>query len=671
MKRYMKQPQQQEAAYNPWATPTIPDGAKVGIYARQSTINQVKFNTTATEMQTDELIAMTKRMGVCEDDVILFIENKRDDGTIKHASGRLRIDQREGLRSLVQRIEAGEIKAVVVFLEDRLFRDETQIQVNTFILICQEYNVLVITPFMTYDFRNPYHVKQFRWKCEQAADFLREYVKERLHGARARAASQGRYDGRGLAVGYIIDRREKIGGLPNPAYKKLIVYEPHAEVVRWIFTRYIALGGNARKLYKELLAIPVLFPAFAKDVDVRNAARLALKKVAGGYHLSYNGLLGLLTNIVYLGWWLHHGEIVQDNHSAIVEEAVFWYAFNRLSDFTPDGEENKREKPKARYTRLDTPEAPALLKEIITTNEQKKAVYCGYRWADWYYYITFRDSASEAIAEKYSVLVDHVDQAFIAKLVAHMRNTTEFEHFRTLVTRLKKEAEQEKEDVHTQIARLERRMQATLVSLTEDPDLPSATRKALNHIYAELEAQRNAVVQPVPAPPPARQVSDLLAYHDLLARLEAEYGYLDFADTKLLAQATTRSVTLDGLSPHCALLTIQWRTPVWGTDMAILWRPYGHTPHWKEWEIDLVRRHYTTMPQEELLALLPHRSWHSIHHKAEKLGIARPGHLPRTTCNTHVCVADIAVMERYGLPTEAFPSDKEIMWVSLPVRLAG
>src|SRR6266571_1199961 len=228
MKRYQKH-EQPEEQYNPWETPTIPKDAKVGIYGRQSTINQVKHNIGAGDMQIEQLITLAKRMGAVDDaDLILYIENKRADGTVKHASGRLRIDQREGLSALVERIETDEVKAVVVFLEDRLFRDETQIEVNKFILICQEHNCLVITPHMTYDFRNPYHVKQFRWKCEQAADFLRDYIRDRLQLKREQFALKGLYDGRSVPAGFIVDRRETISGLPNPTYKKYIVYEPHA-----------------------------------------------------------------------------------------------------------------------------------------------------------------------------------------------------------------------------------------------------------------------------------------------------------------------------------------------------------------------------------------------------------------------------------------------------------
>src|SRR5205807_3109856 len=120
---------------------------------------------------------------------------------------------------------------VIVFMEDRLFRDETQIEVNKFILLCQEHNTLVITPFMTYDFQNRYHVKQFRWKCEQAADFLRDYVKDRLQSAKEYRGSQGKYDGRAVTVGFIVDRREYIDGKQNPQYMKFMVYPPHAAVI--------------------------------------------------------------------------------------------------------------------------------------------------------------------------------------------------------------------------------------------------------------------------------------------------------------------------------------------------------------------------------------------------------------------------------------------------------
>ncbi len=666
MKRYQKHQQNQEE-YNPWETPTISKSAKVGIYGRQSTINQVKHNIGAGDMQIEQLITLAKRMGAVDDaDLILYIENKRADGTIKNASGRLRIDQREGLSALVERIESDEIKAVIVFLEDRLFRDETQIEANKFILICQEHNCLVITPHMTYDFRNPYHRKQFRWKCEQAADFLRDYVKARLLDKKEQFAMRGLYDGRSIPPGYIIDRRATIEGVENPSYKKFTDYQPHRERVLDIFKQFALAGGKAKKLYTELKKIPVLFPDFDPGVDPRTVSRLALTKVPGGYHISFNGLQQLLTNVTYIGWWTYKGRIIKNNHPAIVPEDLFWYAFNRLSDVTPEGEERERERYRPRYQRQHKPEAPALLKEIIQTNDTRKSVYVGQRFTDWYYLVMWKDTHKADVPELYSVLIEHVDEAFKTALLKHMHNTEDFEAFRTLASTMRKEAEEKRGNTTTELARIERRMQATLASLTTDTDLPTVTRTALNQIYAELYQQREVLVNP-PQKEAQEQLTDLLSYHDLLERLSHEEALARvLEDMQLLAQATTKRVMLDGMSPHFLLLTTSWRTPLWGTDTALLWRPKGRAPFWTDGEIELLGEHYPTMPQSELMQLLPRRSWQSIVEKAHKLGVTRKGSFERSTGDTTLSWEDIQVMQHYGISLEELSSDNQIIWLGHP-----
>jgi DNA invertase Pin-like site-specific DNA recombinase len=660
MKRYQKPKPTNKQTRNPWDTPTIPQDAKVGVYSRQSTLNQVKHMTQSAEMQTDDLIVVAMRMGVREENIILYLENIREDGTMKSASGRLRIDQREGLSALVERIETDEIKAVIVFMEDRLFRDETQIEVNKFILICKEHDTLVITPHMTYDFSNPYHVKQFRWKCEQAADFLREYIRERLHAAKAKASSKGIYDGRPLTVGYIIDRRETINGEPNPKYKHFMIYEPHAKVVRRIFQRYVELGGRTRKLFRELLKIPVLFPDFDPQVDPRTVARLGLKKVPEGYHISFTGLKSLLTNVSYIGWWIHHDTIVRDNHPAIIEEDVFWYAFNQISDTTPTGDVNIREHAPKRYTHKDKQEPLILLKEIITTSDKRAAVYATYTFSDWYYLIKWKDVYD--VTDIYSVLASHVDEAFKTTLYTHMENTRDFEHFRTLVEQTKKDAEKEEEDRVKNIARVERRMKATLLSLTTDENLPKKTRNALEQIYAELVEEREVLLTQPIKPTLESRVANLLSYHNLLERLKKEEE-LHFEDLKLLSQATTRSVTLDGLSPHFMRLTIVWRTPIWGTDTALLWRPCGRAPVWTEEEKAIIKTHYPKTSQEELLHLLPLRSWQSINQKAYRMGIPREKRSSLETGMDGLSLDDRKVMQHYGLTLEELSSDNQIIWL--------
>ena len=671
MRRYQK-PQQNRQEYNPWESPTIPKGAKVGVYGRQSTINQVKYNIGAGDMQIEQLMSLAKRMGVEDEDIILYIENKRSDGSIKSASGRLRIDQREGLNALVERIESDEIKAVIVFQEDRLFRDETQIEVNKFILTCQEHHCLVITSHTIYNFTNPRDRKEFRWKCEQAADFLRDYIKARLHDKREDFAMRGKYDGRAVPPGYIVDRREKINGVDNPNYKKWMEYEPHAERMQEIFDQFVAVGGKPKKLYNELVKIPVLFADFDEGVDQRTVTKFFLKKVPGGYHITFNGLMNLLTNVAYIGWWVYKGHIVKNNHPAIIPEETFWYAFNLLSDVTPEGEERNRERYRPRYQRSHKPEAPALLKDIITTNDPKKTVYTSHLFSDWYYVIVLKDLLSTPVCEKYSVLIDHVDTAFRTKLLEHMQTTKDFEAFRTYVATIQHSAEKRREEAAKDLVRIERRMQATLESLTTDPDIPQITRNALNQIYAGLEQQKQALLNPPKEETPEQQLITLLSYHSLLERLSHEEAVAEvFDDMKLLSQATTKRVALDGLSPHFLLLTIQWRTPVWGSDTALLWRPDGRAPFWTKEEVEIMREHYPTMSYEQLQELLPVRSWRSIMTRAWILGVSRSVALPRNIGNLMLSFDDKEVMKKYAVSDDELSSDKLIIWLRLPEHLVG
>ncbi len=67
----------------------LPLNFSLGIYARQSTKNQVLKHVQSGEMQTTELTAMGVQYGWSEDLIVLFVENKGKDGKIKNASGRL------------------------------------------------------------------------------------------------------------------------------------------------------------------------------------------------------------------------------------------------------------------------------------------------------------------------------------------------------------------------------------------------------------------------------------------------------------------------------------------------------------------------------------------------------------------------------------------------------
>src|SRR6266851_8420283 len=623
-RRYQPRPKKQEQPLR-WGEIDLPILENVGIYARQSTVMQVRTKTNSGEMQTDDLVLFACRLGWSEGQIILYAENRREDGTLKSASGRLRIDQREGLRALVERIERDEIKAVIVFLEDRLFRDETGIQYNTFMQICKQHNCLVITPQMTYDFHNPYHIKIFRDKCEKAADYLREYVSLRLHGARERAARRGLYDGRSVPVGFIVDRRPTIivDGREgqNPTYKKFIPYEPHAKVVRQLFKRFTLLGGRFLELWRELALLPVLFPEFDASVDPRTIARFGLKKVNGGYHISPSGLLLLLTNVIYIGWWMLHGEVVsKNNHPALVDEDVFWLAFHRLSGYTPEGEEITNGKLPVRYHRMGGKPPIALLKNVISTEFSGDTVYVVPGRAKWCYGIcTFKDALPQYHT---TVTVADIDNLFVDKLLEHMDETEDFSFYQQAADQIQAEIDAECVGINAQLVLIDNQCQGLRLSLRKK-DLNPAVREALEADLAGILQQRKLLTEKRNPEQKIRQIEVLRGYNDLVEACAEHWDKLSVEGRIALIDALTEKVQLDRVAPHFLRLYIHWKHPAWQADTALVFRVDGEREAWTGEENEIIGEYYPTASFETLLEKLPNRSWNGIKRQAERLGVFR------------------------------------------------
>jgi DNA invertase Pin-like site-specific DNA recombinase len=184
---------------------TLPTDQPIAVYYRQSTDSQV--GNISTAIQTIDMVEYLKQRGWVEDNVILI---DMDAGV----SGTKKIDEQPGMRRVFELITEGQIKAVACQDEDRLFRDVTQIQVNIFIEACRAANVLVLTPSMVYDFGNEltgqYHARQFRFKCEMAAEYINSFIRGRLHRAKQRLALEGRWTGGSIPPGFMVDMRKTL-----------------------------------------------------------------------------------------------------------------------------------------------------------------------------------------------------------------------------------------------------------------------------------------------------------------------------------------------------------------------------------------------------------------------------------------------------------------------------
>lgn len=344
--------QQDAVSSSPMSFGALPIERPIAVYYRQSSMGQV--GNISTDMQQIDLPKHVISLGWQTDSIILINE---DEGV----SGAKRIDERLGMSRLFDLIITGKIGAVAVQAEDRLFRDETQIQVNVFIDACVKNNVRVLTPYFKYNFADKYegsyHRLLFRMRTEQAADFLNSYIRGRLYAAKERMLIQGMWMGGNINLGYMVDNRKTLpSGISNPDWRKYHPFQPCAEIVVKIFETFVMLGGNQRATILYLHQNGLHFPDFDNPELLHHvppgftwAKPMRMLKRGGVYVLGTVQLQTMLTNAVYLGHWVFKNHVVQwNNHPAIVSEDLFYRAFNYLSPYGLDGKSNPNYSPRVR-----------------------------------------------------------------------------------------------------------------------------------------------------------------------------------------------------------------------------------------------------------------------------------------------------------------------------------
>ncbi|MBX5449698.1 MAG: recombinase family protein [Thermogemmatispora sp.] len=460
------------------------------IYPRVSTPEQMQ--NVSAEMQKDKAFAL--RCGWREDQIIV---DDRDLGV----SGQLRMEDRIAFNEMLRRIAGGLIKAVVVWNIDRLFRNRWGDESGKFMEICHTHGVVVVTPDFVYDFRISWHIDRFKRRCEEAWNYLEYHVYGRMIAARDERARRGYWSGGSLPAGYILDLEEKLSnGQPNPRFLHYIPYEPHAEVVRWIFWRFRELNGNLKALMREINTKPYLFPDFGPDMHMFRG-KLQHTKVEGGYTITtIPGLRRLLTNRAYIGYWVYKGEVVStNNHEAIVDPALFAYAYNRLSAMELDGTPNQRliERRK-KYAKRHDAERPAILKDIIRTDDPKVSIYTRntkYKNRIFTYY-GFCPEMEGKDRSRAICCVDAagLDMIVLNRLRERLRSPqaeVDFQDFRKFESKTTREAEEElgliKREIESTKANMARILEQIKAGQLTNPDLVQVANESYNAAKEELK----------------------------------------------------------------------------------------------------------------------------------------------------------------------------------------
>jgi hypothetical protein len=667
-------------------TPALPLDFDCTLYPRISTPGQRGNVSSELQLAEDgELWNIALRLGWKERQ----IRHPKDDMEL---SGTLRMEDRPAFKLMLQWIISGQVRAVIAVQVDRLFRDKWGTEYSKFMEICEKYGVLVITPDMVYDFSDPYCIKLFRDRCIQAWEYLEYQIHKRMLGAKDFLGETGRWAGGNLPPGYIVDRNKK-----SPTFRKYIRYMPWSPIILRMFERYRELHDSIIALHREYDAMPYMFPDFEEWVDPELVNKCRLTKVKGGYTMGLTSMTRMLCNPVYIGWWIYDNVILCDergnpiiNHEAIIpkgrEEELFWHVFKQRSPYNIDGTKNINtigQRPR-RYTQLNSPPNPAMLKMIIESADPAYIVRVhpqyngknGDRTGKYQYCLRIRKNGYSG-SPHYILPQDTVDTTYWQALMMHLWQTKDFEDFAKTEEEAQGDKEAEKQEAKEQVQACERKIgkllkrlaiveeneedeeEETVIVLDDDEQKArdEALKKTIKFLKDEIakftaeKTRQENRLKKLEGGKSDTYAAQMVEYHDLLRqlgnRVREIYSIEELYD---VVETFTLSVTLEAVSPRVWKLVIAWRDPTWGRDEIVSLRIEGNPGRsWTPQERDLLRESYSTHTRRELVELFPMRSWVGIRTIASEMGLRRHRDDSPNEFPYDICFADWQAIQQYGL----------------------
>lgn len=658
----------------------------VQLYPRVSTREQMA--NVSTEMQQD--ISFALNYGWSKE---LIIMDPADLGM----SGQKRMDERPAFVGMLARIQSRIVKTVIAGQVDRFFREKWGIEYGKFMQICAEYDVKVVTLThdrreidSIYDFRQSKDIEQFRKECEAAWCYIEKQI-GRMHAARDELQRSGIWCCGSIAAGYIPDYRERINGRINPDYYRYTPYEAHAERLHWASRRFRQLAANATALLEEIQRTPIFLQPFDPEIaSLPFISRYGPTKVTDPVLLDENGkplILGytfstvrglklILTNPVYIGHWVVGNTIVKyNNHTGIYDMGDYTYALEHLSATYLDGSPNPYYQQKKRfYMKRYHSEEPAILHNHLETsdpdytirrktlprsgeNTQGNIDVC-------YGFYSRKHQQSDA---RYLVPAREVDGFFLYMIKRRLSQSNDFEGYLSREEKEQSEQQQMLGAIDVQISATEKLLrdieqQIDSGRLTDLDLLGRANDNYARHKQdlKRLQGQREQLVGQSTVTEKRRSYKELILGVLQYWRDENVYPPEDLIpadELPLIVDTFVERVILDTLSPRCYRIAIHWRDPLWNTDVMACFRSGSPSLQWTEEELALMRDHYTTSSREELMRLLPGRSYMGIRHKGSRLGIAKSYTWNAQDLPLNLSLQDYEVAERLGVTESMLEED--------------
>ncbi len=562
-------------------------------------------------------------------------------------SGQKRIDQREIMNELYQDMNKGIIGTIVAVREDRLFRNKHMDQVGPFTKRAEEKKMILIVPPLSsaasdeetrvYDFTSYYDLSRFQDKMKEAYGYIEGHVKY-MAQCKQNKADKGGYDGRALPPGLVVKGKKQ--------NQKIVIYEPWAEEIKKLALRAQALDWDMGQLYREVANVTRLFPEIPdedRDQYIINTHMLHIPGV--GYKPRYpETIRNWFKNEMYIGWWQPDEDkpfVWRNHHPAILEYDLFAEGYARITGYTINGEpvdnprgvkriQKKREVPPNAlfHSRLIATPPSVERTAFVSVIEEKPGVF-SYRGYSTQIIGIFIDSLFIIPVAPFDALVIERLKVLISKDkdIADKVGTTLEQMYKT--------HEQDFKSIHDQLSGIEEQ----LVTLIEDRDsigeeilkekryLKKANLKTSSTLQmwegklaksTEQEQELLATKEDLEHKKEKLRIidspEDIERIHCLLEKFDKVWPKWDLAQRQRAFSLLINRIEVEVISPHWLHLSIDWLDTIHGRiDDAYVWRVIGtHSKKPTQQEKEILKQHYPSSPREELLKLLPDRTWRAI-----------------------------------------------------------
>lgn len=514
----------------------------------------------------------------------------------------------------------------------------------------QKYHVPVLTYARTYWPDNRNDMDDLRKEFEQAAHQLRHFT-DKVNPARLQAIELGQnYGGHCVPFGYLV--------VGEKGEKHYVVYEPHARIIRWLFRRYMELGGNLSRLGKEIRDTGVAFPAFTPDVDP--LPHVALRKVGACYPIITRGaLVSILTNPAYVGWYTlsirnkETGEVERSwvnksAHEPIVPWRDFFYAYNRLSDVNLDGEPNEIKPKIDRRYGIST---PALLENILECDGTPAYVIARHKA------YTARSHNDGWSSTELMIRVALLDGAFtdamlrVLMALEQQRLDGLQDSLQQELQALHEEKVEEVIDLDAQLANIDKAIRGW--ELDKQSAREQGYKAGLDEANRQLKRLHDDRLKiEAKAQETTTEAEDLAECQSLHAQAVQDWNSLKFEKQKRFVRLVVQQANITTVTPHMLQLEITLHPIIRATLVGYMYRAKGSQSAWSDEEVEILRSYYPQADRIDILKALPDRTWAAIIQQANDIGMKRLHRLNTSDLAYTITYSDAVIMQETGISAD-------------------